>query len=256
LLVFTMASTGAMGAVTTTVVDVPTRATTQRFLYVHPDAPVANIVNLIGGDGLLGIQLDGTMTNLSAPCNPVIRNRQALAEHGYALALVDATADGSVWYFNDVLEVVRYMQGRDNFLTHIANEIAILDAGVTIKGWARTGQLFNVYPVAGSATSPVCRFYIPPALGDSHFYGRGTAECDATGSNNPSFINEDPQFFHLALPTAGVCPSGMRAVYRVFSNRLDANHRYMVSQSLRDQMAGKGWLLEGDGPDLVVMCSP
>ena len=30
------------------------------------------------------------------------------------------------------------------FLTHVVNEIAILDAGVTIKGWTRTGQSFKV----------------------------------------------------------------------------------------------------------------
>src|SRR6187455_3121294 len=119
LLILTMISSTAVGTVTTTVVDVPTRSTTQRFLYLHPDAPAANIVMLIGGDGRLGIQTDGTMTNLSAACNPVIRNRQALAEHGYALALVDATADGSVWYFNDVLEVVRHMQQRDSVPTWI-----------------------------------------------------------------------------------------------------------------------------------------
>ena len=143
------------------------------------------------------------------------------------------------------------------FLTHIAAEIAILDAGVTIRGWARTGQSFNVYSAAGAGTSPVCRFYIPPALGDSHFYGRGTVECNATGLNNPSFINEDPQFFHVMLPAAGVCPAGTIPVYRVFSNRPDANHRYMISAAIRDFMVSQlHWLAEGDGPDLVVMCVP
>ena len=143
------------------------------------------------------------------------------------------------------------------FISHIAAEIAILDAGVTIKGWTRTGQSFNVYSAAGAGTSPVCRFYIPPALGDSHFYGRGTAECDATALKNPSFVNEDPQFFHVVLPVAGVCPAGTIPVYRVFSNRPDANHRYMISAALRDFMVTQlHWLAEGDGPDLVVMCVP
>jgi len=27
-------------------------------------------------------------------------------------------------------------------------------------------------------------------------------------------------------------------------------------RATRDQMVGKGWLAEGDGPDLVVMCAP
>lgn len=67
-------------------------------------------------------------------------------------------------------------------------------------------------------------FLHPPASGDSHFYGRGTTECTNTGAN-PSFINVDPQFFHVVLPTAGNCAAGLIAVYRAFSNRLDANYR-------------------------------
>jgi len=35
----------------------------------------------------------------------------------------------------------------------------------------------------------------------------------------------------------------------------DANHRYTSSRIVRDQMTAKGWLAEGDGPDLMVMCS-
>ena len=58
------------------------------------------------------------------------------------------------------------------------------------------------------------------------------------------------------LPVAGVCPAGTRNVYRTFSNRADANHRYMVNATIRDEMVAKHWLAEGDGPDLVVMCSP
>jgi len=151
-----------------------------------------------------------------------------------------------------------YHAGFDHyFITHHADEAAILDAGVTIKGWTRTGQTFNVYAAAGATTSPVCRFYIPPALGNSHFYGRGTTECDGTAKKNPSFTNEDPQFFHVILPVAGACPAGTISVYRVFSNRPDANHRYMIDRTLRDQMVNdRHWLAEGDGPDLVVMCVP
>jgi hypothetical protein len=142
------------------------------------------------------------------------------------------------------------------FLTHIAAEIAILDAGVQIKGWARTGETITVAVAADGATSPVCRFYIPPTLGDSHFYGRGTSECASTGQRNPSFVNEDPQFFHMILPVAGVCSTGTTKVFRAFSNRSDANHRYMTKTAIRDQMIARNWLAEGDGPDLVVMCAP
>ena len=102
----------------------------------------------------------------------------------------------------------------------------------------------------------MCRYYIPPGLGDSHFFGRGTAECNATGQKNPTFVLEDPAFMQMFLPTLGVCPAGTIQVYRVYSNRPDANHRYLTSKTLRAQMVAKGWLAEGDGPDLVVMCAP
>ena len=142
------------------------------------------------------------------------------------------------------------------FITWIADEIIKLDAGTKIKGWTRTGKTFRTYTTAQSDTSPVCRFYIPPGLGDSHFFGRGTAECNSTGTKNPSFVLEDPAFMQMYLPVLGVCPVNTTQVYRVFSNRPDANHRYMTDKTARDQMVTKGWLAEGDGPDLVVMCVP
>ena len=142
------------------------------------------------------------------------------------------------------------------FITWVADEIAKLDVGTVIKGWKRTGKSFPVYTSAQSGTSPVCRYYIPPGLGDSHFFGRGTVECNATGQKNPSFVLEDANFMHVFLPAAGVCPAATLQVYRVFSNRPDANHRYMTEKAVRDQMVSQGWLAEGDGPDLVVMCAP
>ena len=88
------------------------------------------------------------------------------------------------------------------------------------------------------------------------FFGRGTTECDATGRKYPSFELEDPAFMQMFLPAAGVCPADTTQVYRVFSNRADANHRYMTDQAVRTAMMAMGWLAEGDGPDLVVMCAP
>jgi len=149
-----------------------------------------------------------------------------------------------------------YNVGLDHyFLSHVAQEIADLDNGVH-PGWTRTGQSFRVFTQSSAQTSPVCRFYIPPAKGDSHFYGRGTQECADTGAKNPTFVNEDPQFFFVVLPNAGVCPAGTVNVYRVFDNRPDANHRYMVDPALRDAMESqRHWVAEGDGPDRVVMCA-
>jgi len=141
------------------------------------------------------------------------------------------------------------------FITHVTAEQSKLDAGSTPTRWTRTGQSFNVYESGGTGISPVCRFYIPPDLGDSHFFGRDTGECDATRASNPSFVLEASAFFHAILPVAGVCPGGTTAVYRVFSNRPDANHRYTTDRATRDRMVANGWSAEGDGPDRVAMCA-
>jgi 6-phosphogluconolactonase (cycloisomerase 2 family) len=142
------------------------------------------------------------------------------------------------------------------FITRVAEEAAILDQGMTIKGWKRTGKAFATWTAPRADTSPICRFYIPPELGNSHFFGRGSAECDATGASNPTFVLEDPAFMHMVLPVAGTCAAGSTAVYRVFSNRPDANHRYTTDRGVRDAMVTQGWIAEGDGPDRVVMCAP
>jgi len=142
------------------------------------------------------------------------------------------------------------------FITWVPAEQANLDAGNTPTRWVRTGFSFKAYTTQIAGTSPVCRYYIPPALGDSHFFGRGTAECDATGAQHPTFVLEDPAFMQMFLPTAGACPAGTTPIYRVFSNRADANHRYMTDRAVRDMMVSRGWVAEGDGPDLVVMCAP
>jgi hypothetical protein len=76
-----------------------------------------------------------------------------------------------------VTVVEYYHAGLDHyFITWVPNEIAILDAGVTIRGWVRTTRTFKAYAAAQAGTSDICRYYIPPAQGDSHFFGRGTAE--------------------------------------------------------------------------------
>jgi hypothetical protein len=67
--------------------------------------------------------------------------------------------------------------------------------------------------------------------------------------------------FYIALPvtagaTAGTCPAGTIPVYRVFDNRVDANHRYTVDRATRDMMVARGYIAEGYGNDAVIMCAP
>ncbi len=142
------------------------------------------------------------------------------------------------------------------FITWRPDELAVLDAGAPGNGWMRTGYAFGTHTTAQPDTSAVCRYYIPPGLGDSHYFGRGEAECESTGRKFPSFQLEDPAFMQMYLPVAGACPPDTTPVYRVFSNRADANHRYTADWAVRDLMVKNGWLAEGDGPDFVVMCAP
>ncbi|MEO8134625.1 MAG: M4 family metallopeptidase [Betaproteobacteria bacterium] len=168
---------------------------------------------------------------------------------------LSGTGTGGVVTLSTVVEY--YNASLDHyFITWVPDEITKLDAGTVIKGWVRTTKSFNTFRLATTGTSPVCRYYIPPDKGNSHFFGRGTTECNATGQKNPTFVLEDPAFMQMFLPTAGTCPANTIQVYRVFTNRPDANHRYMTDKAVRAQMVAKGWVAEGDGPDLVVMCAP
>jgi subtilisin family serine protease len=175
---------------------------------------------------------------------------------GYGI-LDAAAAVRSLQPVGTPINVIEYYHaGFDHyFITWVAAEIANLDSGAT-KGWVRTGQSFKVYTAAQGGTSSVCRIYIPPGKGDGHFFGRDTNECDGTMTKNPTFILESPTFFYLFPPSLGNCATGTIPVYRVYSNRADANHRYTTDRATRDQMVAKGWLAEGDGADIVVMCAP
>ncbi len=131
-----LVASSADAAVTTTVVDIPTRDATQRFLYVRPDAPVANIVFLPGNAGVLGIANDGSMPTLGGRCAPFARNRDAFAARGFAVALIDQTSDGKIRQFGDIREVVRYVRARDSVPTWIvggsASTMAALDFAVDL----------------------------------------------------------------------------------------------------------------------------
>lgn len=108
--ILVVGSAGA--AVTSTVVDLPVGDHTQRFLYVEPDAPVAHIIVLSGGDGRLDIQDDGTMATTTASCGPITRNRQAWAGAGFALSFLDLTSEGVVPYVEEVRAVMEYVRAR------------------------------------------------------------------------------------------------------------------------------------------------
>ncbi|MEO8751234.1 MAG: M36 family metallopeptidase [Casimicrobiaceae bacterium] len=142
------------------------------------------------------------------------------------------------------------------FVTNIADEITKLDNG-TFKGWARTGESFNVYSDAPAGTAGVCRFFstaFDPK--SSHFYTALASEC-ATVKQNPNWLFE-AVVFNMPIPDGtGDCAAGTLPVYRLYNNSQGAapNHRLTTSLATRAAMIAKGWSPEGDGVG-VGMCSP
>ena len=139
-------------------------------------------------------------------------------------------------------------------------DVPALDSGA-IPGWSRTGRTFNAYPGAESGMSSVCRFYIPPAKGNSHFYSSSASECDAIydAAYNPAnpahgtyagFIYETGAAFHVDRTVDDTCPPTRVPVWRLWNKRVDTNHRYTTDLGIRSQMLAQGYVDEG-----IVMCA-
>ena len=151
-----------------------------------------------------------------------------------------------------------YHEGIDHFfLTADPYEISLLDTGV-FPGWARTGIRFLAYATQAPGTNPVCRFYLRPEFGNSHFYSANPDECAATlAAFGDEWIYESPNVFYIALPNVftGACPAGTSPVWRFF-NTATINHRYVTEIFIRDMLrADPRWIPEGYGPDSVIMCA-
>lgn len=172
-----------------------------------------------------------------------------------------------------VTAVEYYNAAQDHyFLTASAPDIDALDSS-RFPGWQRTGESF---PVGARATTqlnleytyygnPVCRFYIPPAEGDSHFFSSSADECAAVQARFADFVLETSAAFYAASPdpATGQCPvmSGfidgdipLRPVFRLWNGREDTNHRYTTRLDVRSAMIDRGWVSEGSGALGVVWC--
>jgi hypothetical protein len=141
------------------------------------------------------------------------------------------------------------------FMSADAGEIAALDTGA-FAGWQRTGQAIDVTAAPDGVASPVCRFYLPPLFGDSHFYSASASECADVQARFPAFVLESDAVFAAVLPdlATGACTSGM-PVYRVWNGRADATHRYTTDPSTRVAMLARGYVAEGYGPYGVAFCT-
>jgi len=158
---------------------------------------------------------------------------------------------------NKVSAIEFYHAAMDHyFVATTAQEISDLDTGVH-PGWSRTGYAFNVWDAAGTDTSPVCRYYIPPGYGDSHFFSASLQECTDTGTKFPWLIEETSAAFYVALPDigTGACATLEVPVYRLWNGRSDSNHRYTTSLAIKAAMLAIGYIAEGYGPDQVAMCA-
>lgn len=159
-----------------------------------------------------------------------------------------ATSVSVIEYYNASLD--------HYFITDSAPEIAALDSGKT-KGWKRTGYTFSALDGPVSGANPVCRIYLPPGLGDSHFYSVSASECAVVPQTFPSAISEASDVMYLGVPnpSTGECAAGWNPVYRLWNNRVDSNHRYTIDKNVRNMMVAKGYVSEGYGPLGVGMCA-
>jgi hypothetical protein len=136
-------------------------------------------------------------------------------------------------------------------------------------GWDRTGKYFrSLDSTSGIATVPVCRYYLPPPHGDTHFYSAFEEECAAVARMVPGAVLEAAEAFRAALPDpgTGLClPEASsadplvwlmrtRPLFRSFNARADTNHRYTTSLAVQADMVWRGWIAEGHGPHGTAMC--
>ena len=177
---------------------------------------------------------------------------------------------------HDLVTVVEfYNRQLDHyFISPLAPDIDALDTG-RFAGWERTGLTFQAYPVEPSECgwqpppgncvgfNPVCRFFIPPQHGNSHFFSAAPADCDfilAHTTTDPSFsgyIYETPSAFVMTLAntTTGACPPNTVPVYRLWNQRFDSNHRFTIDPVVKAQMVARGYVAEGYGTDAANMCA-
>jgi uncharacterized protein (DUF1800 family) len=140
------------------------------------------------------------------------------------------------------------------FITAFPEEAAMLDAGIVVPGWARTGVTFSAWASAGDSPTavPVCRFFGTPGVGpDSHFYTADPNEC-ALVKQNPGWTFEAISFYIEPAPAVS-CPAKTAPIYRSFypgPNVTASNHRFLPDLTMHQKMAASS-IVEG-----VVMCEP
>jgi hypothetical protein len=132
------------------------------------------------------------------------------------------------------------------FITAEPAEAAMLDAGLVVPGWQRTGFDFEVHKPDSANGVAACRFFGTPGRGpNSHFFTIDPAEC-AKVRNNPDWTFESLAF-KADVPSLEDCAIDRVPVIRLYNNGMggEANHRYLTSHSEIRAMLDEGWIREG-----------
>ncbi len=158
-------------------------------------------------------------------------------------AALDPGQRGTIEFYNASL--------KHYFITAEPAEAALLDAGIIVPGWVRTGFDFKSWTVESGVGAPACRFFGTPGLGpNTHVFTINVAECNK--------LRADPKWkfeglaFDQEMPANNDCPPGRVPVTRLYNNGMggEANHRYLTSHSEIYRTVVAGWLEEG-----VVFCA-
>jgi predicted dienelactone hydrolase len=132
------------------------------------------------------------------------------------------------------------------FFTAEPAEAAMLDAGIVVPGWTRTGFNFKVRPAGDPRGLIACRFFGTPGIGpDSHFFTINADECAKVKAN--PFWTYEGIAFNADAPVNADCFVDRVPVVRLYNNGMggQANHRYLTSHSEIGDMVGEGWIIEG-----------
>jgi len=132
------------------------------------------------------------------------------------------------------------------FMTAEPAEAAMLDAGIVVPGWTRTGFEFKVRPAGDPRGLIACRFFGTPGIGpNSHFFTIDADECALVKAN--PFWTYEGIAFNADAPFNADCPVDRVPVVRMYNNGKggQASHRYLTSHSGIGDMLGQGWIIEG-----------
>jgi hypothetical protein len=110
-----------------------------------------------------------------------------------------------------------------------------------------TGQTFS--PAFVDGASPVCRFYLLPADGDSHFFGVGSRMYRRC-MRFPTFVLEDREAMYMKLPDVSTPARQLDPVYRLWNGRRDTSTA-IRSIKRRNGRCYPQVVAEGYGPDSV-----